>query len=154
GRRRARLAVPAVPPEPGCAAAGGEVRHAVRHRAADYPSAADDRACPRHRAEGDADGPPRGVDEEAAVEAAAAGDGDVDVRVQCAGIERREVPPFLVYVMDVVRSVNGVPVRLPEERWEHITRRHEALELLREELLETVRTPFAVLQGDEGEDLA
>jgi len=56
--------------------------------------------------------------------------------------------------MLVVRSRNGVLVRLTEERWEHITRRHPEMLEQRERTLETVSEPELILEGDFGELLA
>lgn len=56
--------------------------------------------------------------------------------------------------MDVVRSVNGVSIRLADERWDHIISRHEALAGRRAAVLDTVRLPDAVLDGGAGEFLA
>ena len=53
--------------------------------------------------------------------------------------------------MDVVRSVNGVPIRLTDERWEHVLLSHKELRLHREAVLETVRAPVCVLRGHEEE---
>ena len=56
-----------------------------------------------------------------------------------------------VTVMVIVRSHNGVPVRLTEERWRHIIRRHPEMDSLREKVLETVSEPEIIQQGDFGE---
>ncbi len=56
--------------------------------------------------------------------------------------------------MIIVRSHNGVPVRLTEERWRHIMRRHPEMDSLRERVLETVSEPEIIQQGDFGELLA
>ena len=52
--------------------------------------------------------------------------------------------------MLIVRSRNGVAIRLTEERWGHIARRHPEMAEQRERLLETVVEPDAILEGDEG----
>ncbi len=54
----------------------------------------------------------------------------------------------------IVRSTHGVPVRLPEERWEHITRRHPEMANQREHVLETLTDPEQIQEGDSGELLA
>jgi len=56
--------------------------------------------------------------------------------------------------MLIVLSRNGVPVRLTEERWEHIVRRHPEMDDQRERVLETVAEPDMIQQGDFGELLA
>ncbi len=56
--------------------------------------------------------------------------------------------------MLIVRSQSGVPVRLSEERWQHIVSRHPELTDQRERVLETVAEPDAIQQGDFGELLA
>ncbi|MFW6010575.1 MAG: hypothetical protein ACOC9H_01535 [Gemmatimonadota bacterium] len=54
----------------------------------------------------------------------------------------------------MVRSVNSVPIRLTEERWDHIRRRHPEMEGQRECIVETVTEPDLVQRGDAGELLA
>lgn len=56
--------------------------------------------------------------------------------------------------MLIVRSRNGVPVRLTDERWQHIIRRHAEMGDQRERVLETVAEPDMIQQGDFGELLA
>ncbi len=56
--------------------------------------------------------------------------------------------------MLIVRSSNGVPVRLSEERWRHIVDRHPEMGNLREEVLETLAGPDMIQKGDFGELLA
>lgn len=51
--------------------------------------------------------------------------------------------------MIVVRSRNRVSVRLTEERWGHIRRRHPEMVEQKERVLETVSDPEVVYQGDE-----
>lgn len=50
-------------------------------------------------------------------------------------------------VVAIVYSKNGVPIRLTEERWEHITESHIDMKGNQELLLETVREPDMILQG-------
>ena len=40
--------------------------------------------------------------------------------------------------MLIVRSHNGVPIRLTEERWQHVMHRHPDMETQREQVLETL----------------
>lgn len=56
--------------------------------------------------------------------------------------------------MLIVHSHNGVPVRLTEERWQHIVRRHPEMDTQRERILETLADPDMIQQGDFGELLA
>ena len=53
--------------------------------------------------------------------------------------------------MVIVRSRNGVPVRLTEERWRHIVRRHPEMSDQRERVLETLEESDMMQQGDFGE---
>ncbi len=50
-----------------------------------------------------------------------------------------------------VNSVNGVSIRLTEERWQHITFQHPELTDLQVEVLDTVKNPEQVLQGRDGQ---
>ena len=50
-----------------------------------------------------------------------------------------------------VISVNGVPIRLTDERWAQIVERHRAVEALRSDLLLAVERPFSVLAGYDDE---
>jgi hypothetical protein len=52
--------------------------------------------------------------------------------------------------MDEARSINGVPVRLSGERWQHILDAHEELEGRREDVLEVVESPDWVTRGYRG----
>lgn len=56
--------------------------------------------------------------------------------------------------MLIVRSYNNIPVRLTDERWRHIVRRHPEMEGQSERVLETVTEPDLIQQGDFGELLA
>jgi len=56
--------------------------------------------------------------------------------------------------MLLVHSRNRVPVRLTEERWQHIVRRHPEMDGQREQVLETLAEPDMIQQGDFGELLA
>ena len=56
--------------------------------------------------------------------------------------------------MLIVKSINGVPIRLTEERWNHIRYRHPEMGGLRESILETLSEPEVIQQGDYGELLA
>jgi len=56
--------------------------------------------------------------------------------------------------MLIVYSRNGVPIRLTEERWHHITQRHPEINGQQEQVLDTLREPDMIQQGDFGELLA
>lgn len=57
--------------------------------------------------------------------------------------------------MRIAFSVNGVPIRLQEERWrDHITFRHPELKDSLESVLETIGKPGLIQQGDVGTLLA
>ena len=53
-----------------------------------------------------------------------------------------------------VVSKTGIPVRLTDERWAHITEEHCELAGLRSEVLETVFHPERILAGGDGELMA
>jgi hypothetical protein len=47
-------------------------------------------------------------------------------------------------------SKNGVSIRLPPERWEHIILRHATLVLQKDAVLRTLTHPEKILAGNEG----
>jgi hypothetical protein len=49
--------------------------------------------------------------------------------------------------MDIAYSINGVPIRLTEERWEHIRSNKPYMEGLHERVLEAVERPTLILRG-------
>ena len=51
-------------------------------------------------------------------------------------------------------SRNGVPIRLTDERWQHIIEEHAELADLREEIMEAVSSAERVMSGTGGELLA
>jgi len=55
---------------------------------------------------------------------------------------------------DVVASKTGVPIRLTDERWAHITDEHGELAGLRPKVVEVVANPERVLAGGADELLA
>jgi hypothetical protein len=57
-------------------------------------------------------------------------------------------------LLDKVISRKGVPIRLTDERWAHITEEHCELAGLRLEILETVANPSRILAGYKDELLA
>ena len=56
--------------------------------------------------------------------------------------------------MVVVNSINKIPVKITNERWEHIVRRHPEMENQLDKVLETIENPPYILEGDYGELLA
>ncbi len=51
-------------------------------------------------------------------------------------------------------SRNGISIRLPDERWQHIRDRHPEMLDQQDRILETVADPDMIQQGDSGEKLA
>ena len=56
--------------------------------------------------------------------------------------------------MLVAMSKNDVPIRLPEERWQHVVSRHPEMWEHQEEVLDTVEEPDFIQEGDFGVSLA
>jgi len=56
--------------------------------------------------------------------------------------------------VDVVTSKSGVPIRLPEERWLHITEEHSEMAGYYSDVLEAVADPNAIYEGKAGERIA
>lgn len=56
--------------------------------------------------------------------------------------------------MIVTYSKNRVPIRISQERWGHITRRHPEMDNQKEKVIETISNPDLVQAGDFGELLA
>ena len=57
-------------------------------------------------------------------------------------------------MVEVVKSINKIPIRLTDERWAHVTEEHCELAGLREDVLETVANPLRIIEGHHGELLA
>jgi hypothetical protein len=57
-------------------------------------------------------------------------------------------------VSDQSTSKNGTPIRLTQERWEHIITGHAELAELRQQILGTVTDPERILAGNSDELLA
>lgn len=57
-------------------------------------------------------------------------------------------------LLETVNSRNGIPVRLTDERWAHISAEHQELVGLRREVLDTVANPARIFAGGAGELLA
>jgi len=56
--------------------------------------------------------------------------------------------------METALSKNGVLIRLPDERWIHLTEGHSEMAGYYSEVLEAVEDPDAVYEGNSGELLA
>jgi hypothetical protein len=56
--------------------------------------------------------------------------------------------------MNTVKSVNGITIRLPDERWIHITEEHSEMAGYLYDVLETIHKPLAIFAGNSGELLA
>ena len=56
--------------------------------------------------------------------------------------------------MDITQSVDGVPIRLTEERWFHIVENHDEVAGYFDEVLDTVASPEVVLPGYGGSLIA
>lgn len=56
--------------------------------------------------------------------------------------------------MILVLSVKNVPVRLTQNRWGHIIKRHPEMNHQKEKLSETIANPDFIQEGDFGEFLA
>lgn len=57
-------------------------------------------------------------------------------------------------LIGVAISINGVPIRLTDERWEHIVTGHSELKDLFDMVMNIIREPLSVRLGDNGELLA
>ncbi|MFC1960270.1 hypothetical protein ACFLYO_06140 [Chloroflexota bacterium] len=51
-------------------------------------------------------------------------------------------------------SKNGIPIRLTDERWQHIVVGHSELVGMKQEVLDTIAKPERILAGNEAELLA
>ena len=56
--------------------------------------------------------------------------------------------------MEIVYSVNSVPIRLTEERWEHIVNNKPYMESYYERILDAIEKPNFVLRGYAGSLIA
>jgi|ERR1017187_5787048 hypothetical protein len=56
--------------------------------------------------------------------------------------------------MDIAVSIHGVPIRMTEERWAHISKGHPEIAPFYDETLETIEFPDFVHQGTNNELLA
>ena len=53
-------------------------------------------------------------------------------------------------ILGIAHSVNGVPIRLTDERWEHILDSHPELASYRETILDAVENPDYILASRRG----
>jgi hypothetical protein len=53
-------------------------------------------------------------------------------------------------MVDIVKSKNGVPIRLTKERWFHVIENHDDLAGYYEEVLKTVEEPDYIIEGYRG----
>jgi hypothetical protein len=53
-------------------------------------------------------------------------------------------------ILGIAHSINAVPIRLTDERWEHILDSHPELASYRETLLDGVEDPEYILRGNKG----
>lgn len=51
-------------------------------------------------------------------------------------------------------SIHNIPIRLTDERWQHIISQHVEMSDHRQSILEAVRQPDCIVQGNDGEMIA
>ena len=56
--------------------------------------------------------------------------------------------------MDIAISKNGIPIRLTNERWQHITIEHPEIADYYYEILETLETPEIIYEGSNDAKIA
>ena len=56
--------------------------------------------------------------------------------------------------MQQAQAYNGIPIRLPPERWQHITQGHPEMADQEDKVLKTLSKPDRIQAGDSGETLA
>ncbi len=56
--------------------------------------------------------------------------------------------------MEIAYSVNSVPIRLTDERWEHIVNNKPYMESYDERVLDAIETPTCILRGYAGSLIA
>lgn len=54
----------------------------------------------------------------------------------------------------IVTSKNGLPIRLPDERWAHIMEEHSELAGMKDQMLNAIAEPELIVEGGDGELLA
>jgi hypothetical protein len=56
--------------------------------------------------------------------------------------------------VEIIRSRAGVPIRLTDERWKHISKNHPEVAPMRQEILEAIAEADVIQRGDSGELIA
>ncbi len=57
-------------------------------------------------------------------------------------------------ILDIVESIDGVPIRLTDERWEHILFKHPLLSGYYQRILQTIENPTFILRGNNRSKIA
>src|SRR5687767_14757018 len=57
-------------------------------------------------------------------------------------------------ILDIVESIDGVPIRLPDERWGHILDEHPYMSGFYQEILNAVSKPEFITRGNKGMKIA
>ncbi|MGI8883267.1 MAG: hypothetical protein ACR2IA_03375 [Pyrinomonadaceae bacterium] len=57
-------------------------------------------------------------------------------------------------ILDIVESIDGVPIRLTDERWEHITDEHPYMNGFYDEVLKSIDHPEFITRGQKGTKIA
>lgn len=52
--------------------------------------------------------------------------------------------------MEIANSVNGIPIRLTDERWQHIVGSRPYMQSYYDEILDTIENPIWILRGHGG----
>ncbi len=53
--------------------------------------------------------------------------------------------------MEIIKSKNGIPIRLPDERWFHIAEEHSEMAGYYFDVLEALEEPEIIYEGNAGE---
>lgn len=57
-------------------------------------------------------------------------------------------------ILDIVKSINDVSIRLTDERWEHILNQHPYMSGFYNELLKAIEKPEFITRGNQGAKIA
>lgn len=57
-------------------------------------------------------------------------------------------------ILDIVESIDGVPIRLTDERWGHILNGHPLMSGYYERILSTIENPTFILRGNKRSKIA
>lgn len=57
-------------------------------------------------------------------------------------------------ILDIVKSVNDVSIRLTDERWEHILNQHPYMSGFYNEILKAIEKPEFITRGNRGAKIA